>query len=143
MFKKSSTAPPSRGTILFVDDEAVIRTFGQSVLLREGYTVLLANNAAAAIKQAHQHEGTIDLLVTDIVLPRMDGFVLGARLAKIRPAIKLLWMSGYSETSSSVHEELVKSKVPFLAKPFSPEDLVRKVWSTLAQPNGNPPHDRD
>ena len=104
VFKKSSTRPPSRGTILFVDDEAAIRMIGRSVLVREGYTVLLAENAAAAIRQARQHKGTIDLLVTDIVMPRMDGFVLGARLAKIRPAIKLLWMSGYSETSSSVHE---------------------------------------
>lgn len=143
MSKKSSSPSSSRGTILFVDDEADIRELGKRALEREGHTVLLAENAADAIAQADLYGGTIDLLITDLVMPRMDGVVLSARLAKLRPAMKQLWISAYSEVSSSIHEDLENHDTSFLAKPFSPDDLVQKVHSIIGQPTQSPPRDRD
>ena len=103
-------------------------------LKSDGYAVLEADGAEVALRVSQTHKGPIDLLITDLVMPRLDGFMLSKRLKKLRPEMKQLWISGYTERSLAVQQDVQASNTPFLAKPFTPSDLLRKVRDVLGRP---------
>lgn len=111
-------------TVLLVEDEEQVRALVRSVLHKNGYTVLEAQNGGEAFLVCEKHPEPIQLLLTDMVMPRMNGRELAERLGSLRPQMKVIYMSGYTEDSMS--------EVAFLPKPLSPETLLRKVRHTLA-----------
>jgi two-component system cell cycle sensor histidine kinase/response regulator CckA len=128
---ESDTAPPDRGeTILLVEDDPQVREVGRRALERGGYVVLAVGDAEAAIAAADRHPGHIHLLVTDVVLPRVSGRELAARLAIHRPAIKVLYVSGTSDGAITRHR-MLEPGIEFLEKPFSLDRLLRKVRQVL------------
>jgi len=123
---------PASGTetILLVEDAEVVRRLLHEILVRYGYKVLMAREGEEAIRASREFDGTIDLIVTDVVMPRMGGRELAARLLEERPAIKVLYMSGYTGEAVSKHGILDPGSA-FLEKPFSPDALARKVRAIL------------
>ncbi len=124
-----------QGTILLVDDEQAVRRITKDTLESDGYTVLEAESAEMAMQHSLTHKGPIALLITDLVMPRVDGFILSTRLKKQRPEMKQLWISGYADRSPAVQHDLQASDTPFLAKPYTPSELVRKVHDVLERPH--------
>ncbi len=122
--------PGGAETILLVEDEASIRVTAQRVLRKLGYTVLIADSAEEACRQAAEHAGAIHLILTDVVLPDQSGWALAAQLAARHPGTKLLFMSGHAADTIGQRGAL-EQDVDFLAKPFSRDDLARKVRETL------------
>jgi two-component system cell cycle sensor histidine kinase/response regulator CckA len=128
-----STNAAASGTILFVEDEDSIRMLGARILRRHGYTVLTARHAEDALTLASQ-PGAIDLLLTDIMMPGLNGRALAIQLRRERPALKVLFTSGYSE----VADELQDDDSAFVQKPYTPERLAREVGRMLSRPAKNP-----
>lgn len=118
--------PASRGagTILLVEDDEAVRRLACHVLDERGYRVLEADSGPAALELADRHEGAIDLLLTDVMMPRMDGRELFERLAVRQPGLRAVFMSGYAEI------ELTRGR--FLAKPFAADELVAAVHEALS-----------
>ena len=127
-------------TVLLVEDEPAILRLAKSVLERLDYKVLAASSPEKALALAERHKGAIHLLITDVVMPGMNGQQLVERIKKSMPDVKILFMSGY--TSDTVaHRGILESNVQFLQKPFSNESLARKVREILddtqaSQPSG-------
>ena len=117
-------------TILLVEDEAAVRSAAQEALERQGYTVLPAVDAAEALALAEQHKGPLQLVLSDVVMPKTDGPTLVARLKVVRPGLKALLMSGYAGDALSRNDSLGKG-VPFIEKPFTVAGLARKVREVL------------
>jgi two-component system, cell cycle sensor histidine kinase and response regulator CckA len=117
---------PERPTLLLVEDEPALRTLVVTMLEEEGYLILQAGNGLDAIAVAERHRGDIDLLLTDVVMPRMSGPELAQKLRALRPGLEVLFMSGYND-SRLVHRGVEESNVNLLVKPFSPDELVVKV----------------
>jgi PAS domain S-box-containing protein len=125
--------PTGSETVLVVEDAEAIRSLARKVLTAQGYTVLEAGDGAEALQVAQRHAGPLHLVLTDVVMPGMGGRELAQRLAPLRPELKLVYMSGYTG-DAVVHRGLLEDGLPFLAKPFTPEDLALKVRTALDGP---------
>jgi two-component system cell cycle sensor histidine kinase/response regulator CckA len=131
--EKNSPTPLGSETVLVVEDEAGVRELACQFLRVKGYTVLEAEGGQEALALSRSHSGTIHLLLSDMVMPKMSGGELAAQLKAIRPDIRVAFMSGYSEFSRG---DLGKGfpEAPVLQKPFSPASLVELVREALARP---------
>jgi len=116
--------------ILVVEDEASILDLARKILEKLGYTVLTANLSSQALNLAEEHHGEIQLLITDVVMPEMNGKELSFRLQKIYPRLKTLFMSGYT-ANVIAHRGVLDEGVQFLQKPFSIESMAAKVEKAL------------
>jgi CheY-like chemotaxis protein len=121
-------------TILVVEDEELVRNFACEVLDSLGYVTLAAKDPEEALHISETHDTTIQLLLSDVVLPIMDGRSLFARLQEERPDLRVLYMSGYTD-DAIVHHGVLDSSVHFLQKPFSTTSLARKVSEALGRPD--------
>ena len=127
----------SSKTILVVDDETPLRQLIGRFLADSGWVVLDAANADEALRlvERYSDQEAIDLLVTDVVMPGgTDGFVLAAEVARIRPSIKVLYMSGHFEDRQAVRQGLREAGRYFIRKPFSRDDFLRTITSALETP---------
>lgn len=124
---------PSIGTetIMLVEDDDVVRGLVLHVLEENGYTVLIARHSEEALLASGQHKGPIHLMVTDVVMPKMSGRELAERLKTTRPAMKVLYMSGYIDEGIVRHGLLVEGGA-VLQKPFTPNALLQKVREVLS-----------
>ena len=117
-------------TILLVEDEDQVREVAHGILRRHGYRVLTARNAGEALLLCEQHVGPVHLLLSDVVMPQMSGPTLAKRLAPLRPEMRVLFMSGYTDDAAVRHGVIV-AEVAYLQKPLTVETLTRKVRSVL------------
>lgn len=124
---KELALPPGRETILLAEDEAMVRAFTARVLRRAGYEVIEAGDGGAALQAARAYVGHIALLITDVVMPELDGPALARRFAELRPGIPVVFLSGYA------HED---GALEYLQKPFTPQELCRLVRARLDAENG-------
>jgi CheY-like chemotaxis protein len=117
-------------TVLLVEDTDNLRNLLHRVLEGNGFSVLPAADGAEALRLCQQHEGTIDLVVSDIVMPRVNGLELEERIRTARPETKFLFMTGFGDQFPELRE-LIKHGTNILEKPFLPSELLRKVEDTL------------
>jgi CheY-like chemotaxis protein len=122
--------PGGSEVILLVEDEDSLRDLARESLQTVGYTVLEARHGGEALVTSEQHAGPIHLLLTDVIMPHMNGRELADRLVSARPEIRVLYMSGYTGEVIRA-QDLMQSGRAFLPKPFSPDALVRKVREAL------------
>jgi CheY-like chemotaxis protein len=130
--KKRPTEPPAQGheTILLTEDEPAILKMTTKMLEQQGYTVLAAATPATAIRFADLHPGEIHLLITDVVMPEINGRELYKNLLTGHPNLKCLFMSGYT-ANVIAHNGVLDDGVDFIQKPFMKQDLITKVRETL------------
>jgi len=123
-------------TVLLVEDEDMVRKLTSELLEESGYVVLEANGGEQAAELFKAHKGRIDLLITDVVMPKISGKEVAERLKKVHPETKVLFMSGYTD-EAIVHHGIVDSHIAFIQKPFSENALTRKVRDVLDAENGH------
>ena len=121
-------------TILLVEDESSVRRLVSQMLMLTGYRVLEAANGPEALQLMEQQAGEVHLLLTDVVMPYMNGGELAERLSGIYPRMRVLFTSGYMD--DAVVQKVVALGAQFLPKPFSPNTLMNKVREVLEQPFG-------
>ncbi len=128
--KETVLHAPAAGTrtILVVEDDDTVRDLVREILSQQGHNILTARNGGDALQLARQYEGHIDLLITDMVMRRIDGMMLAKKLHSLLPHIKIMFMSGYGE---DVIKRDVIQEFSFLQKPFLPNELLHKVDSLL------------
>ena len=130
LVEKPSLLQPTNGTILFVEDEPMLREIGAQMLRRQGYLVIEAENGVDALRKLEEHSGEIQLLVTDVVMPKMGGRELSDRLFKMRPNLKTLFTSGHTD-DIVIQQGSFEPGTTFLQKPFLFATLVQKVRDSL------------
>jgi signal transduction histidine kinase len=133
--RTDDAASPNGGseTVLLVEDEDVVRDLAHRILSMSGYKVIEAGSGEEALQVADTYGGTIDLLVTDVVMPGMNGRELADRLLELKPGTRILYMSGYTE--DIVIQRGVSEDRAFIAKPFTPAELIRTVRVALDAPS--------
>jgi two-component system, cell cycle sensor histidine kinase and response regulator CckA len=127
----SGAAEPTGATVLIAEDEAVVRTMIREVLRSAGYNVLEASNGRDAIRIHGLHGDSIDVLLTDVVMPDLSGVELATQLTAASSGLRTLFISGYAGAAT-----VALSDAPFLQKPFTPRELTAKLHDVLAQPVG-------
>jgi two-component system cell cycle sensor histidine kinase/response regulator CckA len=120
-------------TILLAEDEEMVRNLARDCLKLRGYTVLEAANGGEALFICQHHDGPIHLLLTDVVMPRMNGRSLAKEVLMLRSETRILYMSGYTD-QSIVHLGVLNEGIAFIGKPFTPDALVRKIVEVLGTP---------
>ena len=131
-------APRGSETVLLVEDEPALRAVARRVLQRQGYAVLEAADGDAALALVATHQGPLDLLVTDVVMPGLSGRDLADRLTAARPDLRVLFVSGYSGEALA-HHGILDPDLAYLEKPFNPDALAIKVREVLDRPPRVPP----
>src|SRR5581483_5765114 len=133
--QRQAELPPCTGTetVLLVEDEAILRQLIRETLEESGYCVLEADGVEDALRLGEDHVGRVHLLLTDVVMPGMNGLEVAHRLLQNNPRMKVLYMSGYMDDAIVRHGVLEKG-IPFLQKPFTAVDLERKVREVLTPP---------
>jgi DNA-binding NtrC family response regulator len=121
--------PDARGLILIVDDEVSVLRLATSVLAEAGYRTVVAESAAAGLDLFKQLQAELSLVLVDIVMPGGSGLELADCIRQLDPSLKIVMMSGYSDTQV---ETQARRRYPFLRKPFLPRDLNAKVADVLA-----------
>ncbi len=142
--QRSAPKPPSdrsvmpRGgeTILMVEDDDGVRALTRLIVQGSGYTVLEARDGVEAVRLAEEHGGPIDLLITDVVMPKMDGREVAGRVLELHPEVKVLFLSGYTN-DAIVRHGILHETVNFLQKPFSPVSLAVKIRTILNSSTAN------
>lgn len=134
----SPTENPAGGTetVLLVEDETALLSLGKTILQRLGYTVLTADTPGAALQLVRNHAGEIHLLITDMVMPEMNGRELAQQLSVLRPAMHCLYMSGHT-ADVIAHHGVLNPGIHFIQKPFSMEDLARAIQEILGDKKEN------
>ncbi len=129
--ERAAAAPPGGNeTILLVEDEHPVRALSRYVLEQSGYRVLDASDGEEALSIAKAHAGHIQMLITDVVLPGMGGRIVAERLRAVRPDIRVLYMSGYTD-DAVIRHGILQSETAFIQKPFTPAMLAGKVREVL------------
>jgi two-component system cell cycle sensor histidine kinase/response regulator CckA len=123
-------------TVLLVEDEDMVRKLASELLAEGGYTVLEANGGEEAIQLGKEHTARIDLLITDVVMPKLSGKEVAEQLRAIHPETRVLFMSGYTD-EAIVHHGIVDSDIAFIQKPFSERALAQKIRDVLDATNGH------
>jgi two-component system cell cycle sensor histidine kinase/response regulator CckA len=124
-----ATRPEGMGTVLFVDDEPTLRSLGRTILERYGYEVLMAEDGVEALEQFRLRRGTIDLVILDLLMPRLSGHETFRALQKIDRQVAVLFASGDlpDQLSLDEHDQIVG----FVAKPYRPRELAAAVRTVL------------
>jgi PAS domain S-box-containing protein len=120
-------------TVLVVEDEPSVRALAVRILRERGYTVIEASNGKEALRAAQEYAGKIDLVLTDVIMPEMNGKVLVSQIEAERPGIRTLFVSGYAD-NAIVHQGILEPNVAFLQKPFAGNALASKVREVLDAP---------
>lgn len=126
-----SFSEPATETILLVEDEEIVRNLTVNILEARGYRVLAARNGEEALEISSSHVGPIDMLITDVVMPRMNGKQIAQSISSFRPEIPVLYMSGYTD-EAILHHGVIEPGMNFIEKPFTIEGLTSKVMLVLA-----------
>jgi DNA-binding response OmpR family regulator len=122
-------APKGTEVVLLVEDDEGVRTLTQLILQRSGYQVLDARNGQDGLAIVQSHPGSIDLLVTDVLMPGLSGGALATQAVKLRPSLKVLFVSGHIE--NAIATDGPTATVSFLQKPYAPGELATKVRAVL------------
>jgi len=122
--------PGGSETVLIVEDNDLLRNFVQKALQGYGYRVMDAENGEDALRVCKEHDGRIDLMITDVIMPKMGGREAAKRLQPLYPQMKVIYMSGYTD-NAIVHHGVLERGLNFLEKPFTPEGLARKAREVL------------
>lgn len=130
MSDKAASPHSGRETILIVEDEPAMLRMATQLLERLGYRVLAASTPGEALRTAGAHVGAIDLLVTDVVMPEMNGRQLANALITLLPGLRCLFMSGYTNDVIA-HHGVIDEGIEFIAKPFSTSDFAKKIRAIL------------
>jgi CheY-like chemotaxis protein len=123
---------PVKQTILLVEDEDMVRALMCEVLEREGYQVVACSHPAEGIEESKRHRGQIDLLLTDVVMPGMNGREMADRIHEIMPQLRVVFMSGYTEHALT-QEGQVDPQFEYLQKPFTLKSLTQKLAKVLGE----------
>ena len=123
-------APTGNETVLFVEDDELVRKLNLKILEQLGYSVVHAENGKEALELAAKHERKIDLLITDVIMPEMNGEELARKISQINPEIKILFTSGYTEDVIAPHGVLDRG-IHFIGKPYKPNQLASKIREVL------------
>lgn len=126
------------GVVLLVEDEPSVRTVTKRMLEMRGLTVLLAENPEEALRQAATHPHPVDVLLTDVLLPGMDGPELASRIRMLRPDVRVVFISGYPREEAFAHSAN-DPEAEFLQKPFTPARLIEVLSRVLSKSAATPP----
>jgi two-component system cell cycle sensor histidine kinase/response regulator CckA len=127
---EAETAAGGSETILLVEDSDSLRELGREILEEHGYKVIEASSATAALAGLARHAGSLDLILTDLVMSGMSGRELADQVTRMRPGTKVLFMSGYTDDALG-HHGVLDAGTAFVEKPFTIDGLLRKVRDVL------------
>jgi len=136
ILRPAGTGQPVSGTILLVEDQDEVRGFATTVLRRHGFAVIAAAGGRQALDLIEGGAGPIDLMLTDVVMPGMNGRELAAQVRRIRPGIRVLYTSGFSSEASAA-QGVLADEDDYLPKPYDANTLFEKVIEALSMPQKN------